>query len=100
MARIVALDDGRLIVNPGSVGLPAYTDDPAGAACDADGRAACALRRARAPQGEPSPWQVSFRVVAYDWDAAAERAAAKGREDWAHCLDRVRGMRAPRNSRS
>ena len=26
MARIVALDDGRVIVNPGSVGLPAYTD--------------------------------------------------------------------------
>ena len=32
------------------------------------------------------PWQVSFRVVAYDWDAAAARAAAKGREDWARWI--------------
>ena len=30
------------------------------------------------------PWQVSFRVVAYDWDAAAgTRRRDKGREDWA-----------------
>jgi hypothetical protein len=27
-----------------------------------------------------------FRVVAYDWRGAAERAAAKGREDWARWL--------------
>src|SRR5690606_6172570 len=25
--RVVRLDDGRLVVNPGSVGLPAYEDD-------------------------------------------------------------------------
>ena len=31
-------------------------------------------------------WKVSFRVVTYDWDAPASRAAAKGREDWAHCI--------------
>ena len=32
------------------------------------------------------PWQISFRVVAYDWDAAGKRAADKGREDWARWI--------------
>jgi predicted phosphodiesterase len=40
------------------------------------------LERAKAAD----PWQVLFRVVAYDWNGAAERAAAKGREDWARWL--------------
>ena len=32
------------------------------------------------------PWQVSFRVVAYDWDAAASAPPQKGREDWARWI--------------
>ena len=32
------------------------------------------------------PWQISFRVVEYDWNAAAARAAEKGREDWARWI--------------
>jgi hypothetical protein len=32
------------------------------------------------------PWHVMFRIVAYDWDGAAARALARGREDWAHWL--------------
>ena len=28
----------------------------------------------------------SFRVVAYDWEGTAERAASKGREDWARWI--------------
>ena len=35
----------------------------------------------RRKSGEP--WHVTFRVVAYDWNAASSRAASKGREDWA-----------------
>lgn len=82
MARLVGLDDGRLIVNPGSVGLPAYTDTkPVKHSMEMGAphaRYAVLERRKTA-----DPWQVSFRAVAYDWNGAAERAAAKGREDWA-----------------
>jgi putative phosphoesterase len=82
MARAVALDDGRLIINPGSIGLPAYTDTkPVKHAMEMGAPHAryAVLDRKKAAD----PWQVSFRIVAYDWNAAADRAAAKGREDWA-----------------
>ena len=82
MARLVALDDGRLIINPGSVGLPAYVDaEPVRHAMEMGAPHArfALLERRKASD----PWSVSFRVVAYDWEAAAAGAAAKGREDWA-----------------
>ena len=74
----------RLIVNPGSVGLPAYTDLEPKHSMEMGAPHAryAVLERRKASE----PWQVSFRVVAYDWNGAAERAKAKGREDWAHAL--------------
>ena len=85
MARIVALDDGRLVVNPGSVGLPAYTDTaPIKHSMEMGAPHARYAVLERRKAGDP--WQVSFRVVAYDWNGAAERAAAKGREDWARWI--------------
>jgi predicted phosphodiesterase len=85
MPRFVALDDGRVIVNPGSVGLPAYTDDtlvPHAMEMGAPHARYALLERRKAAD----PWQVSFRVVAYDWAGAAARAAAKGRDDWARWI--------------
>ena len=85
MARVVALADGRLIVNPGSVGLPAYSDtDPVRHSMEMGAPHAryAVLERRKASD----PWQVSFRTVAYDWSGAADRAAAKGREDWARWI--------------
>jgi len=85
MARVVGLDDGRLIVNPGSVGLPAYTDvEPVKHAMEMGAPHARYAVLERRKAGDP--WQVSFRVVAYDWNAAADSAAAKGREDWARWI--------------
>jgi predicted phosphodiesterase len=82
-ARVVALDDGRLVINPGSVGLPAYVDkEPVRHGMEMGAPHARYAVLERRKSGEP--WQVSFRVVEYDWNAAADRAAAKGREDWAH----------------
>jgi diadenosine tetraphosphatase ApaH/serine/threonine PP2A family protein phosphatase len=83
--RIVALDDGRVIVNPGSVGLPAYTDDtpvPHANQMGAPYARYAVLERRKVAD----PWQVSFRVVAYDWGAASKRAADKGRADWARWI--------------
>jgi len=84
-ARIIGLPDGRLVVNPGSVGLPAYTDtEPVRHSMQMGAPHARYAVLDRKKAG--APWEITFRVVAYDWKGAAERAASKGREDWAHCL--------------
>ena len=79
-----ALQSGdTLIVNPGSVGLPAFDDNHA--------------HTHRMETGSPharwalvertdAGWQVQQRLTAYDWLAAARRAEANGRGDWADAL--------------
>ncbi|MEX3938401.1 metallophosphoesterase [Paraburkholderia sp. BR10937] len=83
LARSMQLADGRLIVNPGSVGLPAYEDAHPFAHRMESGtphaRYASVTRTLRG-------WEVEFRTVEYDWHAAAERAASNGRPDWAAAL--------------
>ncbi len=83
--RHVGLIDGRTVINPGSVGLQAFSDlEPFNHATETGAPHAryAVLERAKAAD----PWRVSFRVVAYDWDGAAKRATEKGREDWAQWL--------------
>ena len=83
--RLVGLDDGRIVVNPGSVGLPAYTDtEPVKHSMSNGAPHARYAVLERRKVGEP--WKVSFRVVAYDWEGAAARAAQKDREDWARWI--------------
>ena len=81
--RCMALADGRLVVNPGSVGLPAYDDDHPHLhvieAGSAHARYAVVERRR-------DGWQVEQRCVAYDWPSAQRRAEAAGRGDWADAL--------------
>ena len=85
VVRAVALDHGRMVVNPGSVGLPAYIDpEPLRHSMEMGAPHARYAVHDRRKTGDP--WQVSFRVVAYDWDGASARAAAKGREDWARWI--------------
>ena len=78
-----ALHTGRrLVVNPGSVGLPAYTDDqpPHAMSCGSPHARYAVVERAGAG------WRAELFAVDYDWDAAAALAAANGRDDWADCL--------------
>ena len=80
LPRIVRLDDGRTIVNPGSVGCPAYTD-----ACPIPHRVENGSPHARYAVirwGDESP-QAELIAVPYDWDAAATEAAANGFPAWA-----------------
>ena len=81
--RCVRLGDGRLIVNPGSVGLPAYEhDQPVYHLMQAGNvHASYAIAEKRADQ-----WHVTFRLVAYDHMSMARLAADKGRADWASAL--------------
>ena len=81
--RAVSLADGTLVVNPGSVGIQAYTADQPLPHEVANGspHARFAVYE-RGPHG----WSVSQQLVAYDWDRAAEAARRHGRPDWASRL--------------
>ncbi|MDP1730071.1 MAG: metallophosphoesterase family protein [Devosia sp.] len=69
LARTLRLSDGRLVVNPGSVGLPLALGSP-------DARYALIEKHA-------GNWAVSFRALPYDHQAAAAQANALGYERWA-----------------
>ncbi len=70
---------GRLLVNPGSVGLPAYADDDPPHVMETGSPHARYAIVERTDQG----YDVSLRCVAYDVQAAVSAAKERGREDWA-----------------
>ncbi|MDG2532413.1 metallophosphoesterase family protein [Sphingomonas sp. HITSZ_GF] len=77
--RLIGLPDGRRVLNPGSVGLQAYDDDHP--------------RPYRVENGDPlaryaviDDDRITLHVVAYDHLAAARKAEAEGRPDWAIAL--------------
>jgi predicted phosphodiesterase len=80
--RVTALGT-TLVVNPGSVGLPAYDHNQ-----PFDHLVECGSPHARWAVVERTAqgWQAQLRLTAYDWGAAAARAAANGRGDWADAL--------------
>jgi predicted phosphodiesterase len=77
--RAMKLVEGRLIVNPGSVGLQAYEDHH-----PFPHRIEMGSPHARYALVTPtgSEWKVEFRTVEYDRDEAARTAKANGRLDW------------------
>lgn len=81
--RIVYLPGGQLIVNPGSVGLPAYTDERpfphAMETCTPHARYSIISKN-------EGGWRVENIAVPYDWDWAAGEAMKNGRPDWAEWL--------------
>lgn len=83
LPRAVALSDGRLIVNPGSVGCPAYSDDEPVAHSVETGHPMASY--AILERGEKG-WVPQFRLVAYDHMAMARLAADNGRQDWGRAL--------------
>jgi hypothetical protein len=79
----MTLDDRRMIVNPGSVGLPAYDDD----------RPHPHLVESGSPHAryailskEGDGWAAELLSVEYDWEQAARDAEANGRTDWSRAL--------------
>ena len=81
------LNDGRLIVNPGSVGLQAYEGDR-----PFPHRVEVGSPHARYAVIENlhGGWGADLIAVRYDWETAAQCSEARGRMDWA---------RAPRTGR-
>lgn len=81
-ARTVKLD-GLLIVNPGSVGLPAYADDlPVPHVMEAGTPHALYAIAERSGSG----WAAALRAVPYDHEAAARQAERAGRPAVAHAV--------------
>lgn len=82
--RVVALRNGQTVVNPGSVGLPAYFDDsPVEHVIETySPHASYAIL-----SGGPGQWSVSLERVVYDWNRAGARARELGRPDWAIGLE-------------
>jgi putative phosphoesterase len=72
IARAVRLADGRMVVNPGSVGLHMNFGLP-------DARYAIIERR-------NGNWSVTFRAVPYNHDEAARQAVANGFPQWREVL--------------
>lgn len=72
IARMVRLRDGRLVVNPGAVGLQINHGSP-------DARYAIVERRG-------GVWSASLRAVPYDSAGSAAQAAANSFDNWSEAL--------------
>jgi predicted phosphodiesterase len=82
--RVFRLGDGRMIVNPGSVGLPAYTGrNPVPYKVETGTPDACyaILHRTR------EAWSVTIRYVPYDSSSMASLARRNGLHDWASAVE-------------
>ena len=78
---IVHLPGGPIILNPGSVGCPAYHDGTyVSESGSPHARYAMVERR---PNGE---FSLDLIAAPYDHEAAAARAEANGKPEWAHGL--------------
>ena len=81
--RMVSSGDGQLIVNPGSVGLPAYDDDQPYFHQIENGSPHA---RYAICECLDKTWHAELIAVPYDHARAANAAAARGRTDWSHAL--------------
>lgn len=81
VARLVQTPAGRLVVNPGSVGLPAYRGSSTYSMVSGSPHARYALLHDLG-----SDWAVDMIAVPYDHEAAARSAERNQRPDWAVAL--------------
>lgn len=81
--RIATLADGRMIVNPGSVGLQAYSDTKPFPHVIETGSPHARYAIVTKQAGH---WAAELRAVEYDWEQAARDAAVNERADWAKAL--------------
>jgi putative phosphoesterase len=81
--RAVRLRDGRLIVNPGSVGCPGYEDSTPVPHAVESGLPDASYAIAEKLEGA---WRAGFRHVPYHHAQAAAMAKAAGRLEWASAL--------------
>jgi len=83
LQRSRRLPDGAFVVNPGSVGWPAYEDD---APSPHRVQAGSPHARYTIIEKDAAGWRVDERAIDYDYDAAIALAHRNGRADVAHAL--------------
>lgn len=83
LPRVYRLADGRLIVNPGSVGLQADGDERPYPHIVEAGSPSTRCAIVEQLQGS---WTAELIAVEYDWEHAAQHAEARGRSDWARAV--------------
>lgn len=83
LPRVIRLPNGRTIVDPGSVGCPAYADDAPIPHCveNATPHARYAIVTCDGDRFDVEPVAVD-----YDWDSAAREAEGNGFPDWARWI--------------
>jgi len=81
--RIVRLRDGRVVLNPGSVGCPGYDDDEPVYHQMQTGtpNASYAI-----VDKSDDDWRIAHRSVPYDGESMAHLAAMNGRDEWSRAL--------------
>lgn len=79
----IQVSEDQLIVNPGSVGLPAYSDDLPFSHVMQTGSPH--TRYSIISCGK-NGWQVEHVILSYDWEAAEKTAWKNGRPDWAEWI--------------
>lgn len=82
--RCVELSTGQLVINPGSVGLQAYTDDEPNVHSMQNYSSKASY--ATLQKNTQNQWDISFHKVNYDVKKATNAATMQGREDWVHFL--------------
>lgn len=81
---MIRLPDGRLVLNPGSVGDPGYEDITGQRHVSEAGTPHA--RYALLDIADMAFPDVTFRAVPYDFERAARRAEQNDRAEWAHAL--------------
>ncbi|WP_422413702.1 MULTISPECIES: metallophosphoesterase family protein [unclassified Endozoicomonas] len=87
--RSVQLSNGQLVVNPGSVGLPAYFDDepiPHKMENYSNLASYCIV------ESTSSGWQVEHMRIPYKYENAVQAAKQRNRLDWAIALESGRAV--------
>ena len=83
LPAMVRLENGKTIINPGSVGLPAYQDDEPWPHIIENGNPEAVYA---VLTGESSEWDAAFVHIPYDYMKASDTASANDRPDWAFWL--------------
>jgi predicted phosphodiesterase len=76
--HVAADRSGRLVLNPGSVGCPRYSDNDDRLLNEAGSPHARYAVATRSQSG----WSVELIVLEYDWAVVVEQASRNGRADW------------------
>lgn len=83
LQKTVYLPTGQTIINPGSVGLPAYTDElPYPHKMESGSPYANYAIMTKSGRG----WQFEHVSLPYEWQLAAAAASKNGRDDWAEWI--------------